>query len=286
MSIRTDFKVATWNILVDSYKDVAKPSLKGMSWDIRSDMIVGRVQRMGADVVCFQEVDKFDSLAEKMETVGYWGVYAPRNNRQNEGCALFYNNREIEVIHPSDQKLHFFDDGTGRVIQQVTVKMKSAPGSKPITVLNTHIVNAFSGIDSNQIVGNQEEKLGPSFAKRQAEIALLAQKSVEAAQGDKPVIVCGDFNISASCPAFVADFTKNGFKDSLVGTENEHKPTVAFGGTHKQQGAQNVFKRIDFVLSKNLTGRESDVRGNPADLDTSKEASDHLAILARYVLPY
>ncbi len=273
-SVASDFKVCTWNTLVDSWKDNAKPCLKGMSFETRADLIIGRVKRMECDVLCFQEVDQFDKLAEKMDKVGYWGVFAKRNNGQNEGCALFYNNKKIQILN--DKTLtHYFNDGTGRLIQQVTVKILSDNNSKPITFLNTHIENAHH-------YKNREE----GFAKRTEEVEMLVQKSVEAAKEGNPVIVCGDFNIDAKFPVFLNGFTMHGFIDSLKDTPNAHKPTIAFSGAFKEQETKDELKRIDYVFSKNIQRLTSEVRGDPANLNKPAEPSDHLPILAAYVIPH
>jgi exonuclease III len=270
MALSVEFKVASWNILIERWKDHAKPCLKNVSWDERRELIVQRVRRIDCDVICFQEVDQFNSLAHRMDEIGYHGVFAARNNGENEGCALFFNKRKVEIINDG-LKTHFFNDGTGRLIQQVSVRFLTDPNSKPVTFLNTHIVNAHGYHD-----------LEEGFSKRTQEVNQLVAKAREVSDGGNSVIVCGDFNIDANHRSLLNGFVESGFADSLQDSPNNYKPTVLFKGTHQKEGETSAAKRIDFIFSKNIRCIESDVRGDPNNLNSKNEPSDHLPICSTY----
>jgi len=247
-------RIGSYNILVESdYTEKAKPSLRGMPWTTRCEALVGKILEMNVAIVCLQEVNQFDSLAEKMASVGYHGIMARRNNGEQEGCATFFKH---QVVQPTAELSHFFNDGTGRMVQQVTFQVLGKK-TAPFNVLNTHIA--------------YDDKYRKGENDRAVEIALdLANKT------QLPLFVCGDFNITAQDMPYVGKWNTSGFTDALAVSPNWHKPTFMHG-EHPM--------RIDYIWHMNTPGAiTADVYGDPRELHNPKEPSDHLRIVEEFPL--
>jgi hypothetical protein len=91
------FRVLTWNILADRYarqhgkwlyRDVHPRHLE---WRARLAACVDEVGRAGLpDVLCLQEVDRFDDVARELAGLGYRGAFLRRTGARDDGCATFW----------------------------------------------------------------------------------------------------------------------------------------------------------------------------------------------------
>lgn len=86
-------RLATFNILAQDYaapgsmKHV-KPHL--LNWDHgRARMVCDVLRRLNADMVCLQEVDRLDSLADTLRELGYAG-YQTNRPCKLDTCVMYY----------------------------------------------------------------------------------------------------------------------------------------------------------------------------------------------------
>lgn len=243
--------IASYNILVDNWAPNAKPALKGMRWEERVVSIVEKIQKANADIVCVQEVDKFDSLSKALSGKGYMGIYHKRNNYQSEGCAVFYRDKVFSDI--SNQP-YFFNDGSGRMAMMVRLKPM---GGKELQVLNTHL-----------------HFLGGHSSKEKEMLLNMA------AQSPGPTLICGDFNVPPKSD-LISQLADKGFVDVH---QKCSKPTF----TQKNACGPDTIKddeRIDFICaSKGIVVKSADVLGDVSDLTSAVEPSDHLPIVAELLI--
>uniref|UniRef100_A0A1D1XVK6 Carbon catabolite repressor protein 4 4 n=2 Tax=Anthurium amnicola TaxID=1678845 RepID=A0A1D1XVK6_9ARAE len=96
------FRLCSYNILAQVYVKSSyfphspSPCLR---WKARSQTILTVLKSFGADFLCLQELDEFDSFYKKnMETHGYLSAYIRRNGRKRDGCGIFYKPSSAELI--------------------------------------------------------------------------------------------------------------------------------------------------------------------------------------------
>jgi exonuclease III len=279
-------KIASYNILSHRSTEEKGSCFYGVRPNLRTQFIAQRIGNMNPDIVCFQEVDQFSLLEKKMKKAGYSGIYAERNNvdEDKEGCAIFYKNSTILVINSSgkadyhQQIIDYYDDGTGRFVQQAKFMVLSLPGDLPITVLNTQLVN--------------NEPADPKFSglsRQSYEMKMLVQIATNIANRQIPVIICGDFNIPEDEEeSFLHGLKHNGFVDAtpplyLMRTPN--LPGFYWTKPTFKNMKNNKYAKVDYIFSNNVCRLRSFVMGNHEDLGTHREYSTHLPLMATYLLP-
>ncbi|XP_030948064.1 carbon catabolite repressor protein 4 homolog 4 [Quercus lobata] len=105
------FRLVSYNILAQVY---VKSSLFPHSpspclrWKARSQAILSVLKNFGADFLCLQEVDEYDSFYKgKMESLGYSSIYVQRNGQKRDGCGIFYKQKSAELV--LEEKIEYND---------------------------------------------------------------------------------------------------------------------------------------------------------------------------------
>lgn len=203
--------------------------------------IAEKIIQLNCDCVALQEVNQasFNKLAEKLWQSGYTGVFTNRNNGEDEGVAIFYRTRRFE--HFSNYT-HYFNDGSGRGILDVGLKLKDLN-------ISFHIMT--SHIDHR-----------PAFIQK--EFNIFADH-VSKVPGQK--IICGDFNVTPDDHMLLPMWNVR-LRDSLYG--KPHAPTF-FND-----------RRIDYILTSPEVSAVFDAKviGDPQKLHVFEEPSDHLPLVA------
>ncbi|KAF3951803.1 hypothetical protein CMV_022588 [Castanea mollissima] len=95
------FRLVSYNILAQVY---VKSSLFPHSpspclrWKARSQAILSVLKNFGADFLCLQEVDEYDSFYKgNMESLGYSSIYVQRNGQKRDGCGIFYKQKRFRI---------------------------------------------------------------------------------------------------------------------------------------------------------------------------------------------
>ncbi|CAD7704921.1 unnamed protein product [Ostreobium quekettii] len=94
-------RVMTYNILAEhlAHKHVEDlyPNCprEFLSWRYRWRLIRNEIQYHRPDVVCLQEVDRFDQIQAELDPMGYLGLFVKRSGSYLDGCATFWCVRAI-----------------------------------------------------------------------------------------------------------------------------------------------------------------------------------------------
>ncbi|XP_068660272.1 carbon catabolite repressor protein 4 homolog 3-like isoform X2 [Aristolochia californica] len=176
------FLICSYNILGDcnasKHTDLysRKPS-DLMRWDERKRLIFEELRNWGADMVCLQEVDRYDDLLNYMKKGGYAGSYKRRTGVAMDGCAMFWKHKLFRLLEGTCIEFQGF--GLRDNVAQLFVFEMNKDDSTIVVVGNIHVLfNPNRG----------DIKL--------AQIRLFLQKAhaLSAKWGGVPVLLAGDFN--------------------------------------------------------------------------------------------
>ncbi|CAL5206358.1 unnamed protein product [Lathyrus oleraceus] len=194
------FKVLSYNILADYlamdhwrklYYHI--PSYM-LDWKWRKSKIISELGLWSADIMCFQEVDKFDELVEDLKFKGYRGIWKMRTGNPVDGCAIFWRTSRCNLLY--EESIEFNKLGLRDNVAQICVLEfinqngslpPSLTGSRKVVVCNIHVLyNPNRG----------EIKLG------QVRVLLDKAQAVSQLWNNSPIIICGDFNCTPKSPLY------------------------------------------------------------------------------------
>ncbi|PON45945.1 Endonuclease/exonuclease/phosphatase [Trema orientale] len=108
---RLRFRLVSYNILAQrsnsnsNFQVYVKSSLFPHSpspclrWKARSQALLTLLNNLGADFLCLQEVDEYESFYKpNMDTNGYSSIYLQRSGNKRDGCAIFFKPNSAELI--------------------------------------------------------------------------------------------------------------------------------------------------------------------------------------------
>ncbi|CAK9180015.1 unnamed protein product [Ilex paraguariensis] len=77
-------------------------------WKPRSQAILTVLKSLGADFICLQELDEYDSFYKRnIESHGYSSIYIQRSGQKRDGCGIFYKPNSSELV--IDEKIDYND---------------------------------------------------------------------------------------------------------------------------------------------------------------------------------
>ncbi|KAJ3681584.1 hypothetical protein LUZ60_014157 [Juncus effusus] len=105
------FRLVSYNILAQSYVKSSyfphSPSAC-LKWRARSQAVLKHLKDFGADFLCLQELDEFNSFYKKnMESFGYSSVYIQRTGGKKDGCGILYKKSSAEML--LSEEIHYND---------------------------------------------------------------------------------------------------------------------------------------------------------------------------------
>ncbi|VVB14071.1 unnamed protein product [Arabis nemorensis] len=190
------FVVLSYNILADYLANDHWRSLyfhiprNMLSWGWRKSKIVFELGLWSADIMCLQEVDRFQDLEEELKPRGYSGIWKMRTGNAVDGCAIFWRSNRFKLVH--EESIQFNQLGLRDNVAQICVLetlsnsqtkenevSPSESSSRRVVICNIHVLfNPKRG----------DFKLG--------QVRTLLQKAhaVSKLWDDAPVVICGDFN--------------------------------------------------------------------------------------------
>ncbi|GAV70542.1 Exo_endo_phos domain-containing protein [Cephalotus follicularis] len=198
------FVVLSYNILAD-YLAIRHHDLychlppHMLDWEWRKRNILFELRLWSADIMCFQEVDRFQDIDEELKLQGYSGIWKMRTGTPVDGCAIFWRTSRFKLIH--EECIEFNKLGLRDNVAQIfvlellshnnakdTVALPtSSGGSRKVVVCNIHVLyNPKRG----------EIKLG------QVRVLLDKAHSVSKCWNNAPVVLCGDFNCTPKSPLY------------------------------------------------------------------------------------
>ncbi|XP_058724842.1 carbon catabolite repressor protein 4 homolog 6 isoform X2 [Vicia villosa] len=194
------FKVLSYNILadylaMDHWKKLyyhVPPYM--LNWQWRKSKIISELGLWSADIMCFQEVDRFDELVEDLKFKGYRGIWKMRTGNPVDGCAIFWRTSRFNLLYEESieyNKLGLRDNVAQICVLELINQNGSLPpsltGSRKVVVCNIHVLyNPNRG----------EIKLG------QVRVLLDKAQAVSQLWNNSPIIICGDFNCTPKSPLY------------------------------------------------------------------------------------
>ncbi|MBA0709068.1 hypothetical protein Golax_024136 [Gossypium laxum] len=160
------FVVLSYNVLADYLASTHRNlyfhiPFHMMNWEWRMRNLMFELSLWSADILCFQEVDRFHDMEEQLNSMGYNGIWKMRTGRAIDGCAIFWR--------------------TSRS-------------------LYLHILLVYGGVRSNLLIGDLAlyfiycMNLINYHLKQQVRRLLERAHSVSKSWDNAPVVLCGDFN--------------------------------------------------------------------------------------------
>lgn len=105
------FSLVSYNILAQAYVkgDLFPHSpVPCLKWKARSQAILTVLKSLGADFLCLQELDEYDSFYKRnIESVGYSSIYIKRSGQKRDGCGIFYKQDSAELV--IEEKIEYND---------------------------------------------------------------------------------------------------------------------------------------------------------------------------------
>ncbi|CAD6339604.1 unnamed protein product [Miscanthus lutarioriparius] len=172
--------IMSYNILAD-YNAQSHPDLyldvpwDAMRWDSRGRLIICEIRHWDLDLVCLQEVDRFQDIAAGMKSRGYEGIYQRRTGDTRDGCAMFWKSKRLHLLE--EDSIDFSEFNLRNNVAQICVFELN--GTHKFVLGNIHVLfNPKRG----------DIKLG--------QIRMLLEKANALAEKwDKiPIVLAGDFN--------------------------------------------------------------------------------------------
>lgn len=257
-----------------------------LEWEYRKQHLVSILTEHPHDILCLQEVDKFEEYYEKsLAAKGYQGIFKEKSDANyrpaRDGCALFYNSSRFEVV---DKRLVELSPQHSQIAILVKLRFVEEGNNekKGVIIATTHL---------KAKVGFEELRLRQGHALLQR-IQEFVESDDEAK--DWPVVITGDFNDVPGSPVFQL-FSEGAYlaKDEpSASVEHPFSLQSAYPfdifTTYKNRG--KVVKRcIDYIwfdadqleLSERLEIPSTD--SMPHLLPAAYYPSDHLALAAKFV---
>nr|VDD20056.1 unnamed protein product [Brassica rapa] len=190
------FVVLSYNILADYLANDHWRNLyfhiprNMLSWGWRKNKIVFELGLWSADIMCLQEVDKFQDLEEELKLRGYSGIWKMRTGNAVDGCAIFWRSNRFKLVQ--EESIQF---------NQLSLRDNVAQICVLEALLNSHAKeNEASPSEScshRVVVCNIHVLYNPKrgdFKLGQVRTLLERAHAVSKLWDDAPVVLCGDFN--------------------------------------------------------------------------------------------
>ncbi|KAI3875097.1 hypothetical protein MKW98_019670 [Papaver atlanticum] len=171
-----------------------------LDWERRKRNILFELGLWSADIMCLQEVDRFQDLENELKVHGYEGIWKMRTGQAIDGCAIFWRTTRFKLRH--EESIEFRNLGLRDNVTQVCVlesrnqnstdkvsadSPTSTSDANLVVVCNIHVLfNPKRG----------EIKLG------QVRVLLEKAHAVSKLWRDAPVVLCGDFNCTPKSPLY------------------------------------------------------------------------------------
>ncbi|KAK9273646.1 hypothetical protein L1049_018456 [Liquidambar formosana] len=170
-----------------------------LDWEWRKRNIIFELGLWSADIMCFQEVDRFHDLEELLKLQGYSGIWKMRTGNPIDGCAIFWRASRFKLLH--EEWIEFNKLGLRDNVAQICVLESARQNcTENISALPTSSTRSNKVVICNIHVlynpGRGEIKLG------QVRVLLDRAHAVSKIWNDAPIVICGDFNCTPKSPLY------------------------------------------------------------------------------------
>ncbi|KAK9682608.1 hypothetical protein RND81_10G085300 [Saponaria officinalis] len=189
------FVVLSYNILADYLANGHRNLYfhiprQFMSWEWRKSNILFELKLWSPDIMCLQEVDKFQELEEDLRGRGYSGIWKMRTGEPVDGCAIFFRTRRFKLMF--EDRIEYNKHGMRDNVAQVCV----------LEALNQNhrgdqLSSSSSGVPNRVVVCNIHVLYNPRRGEMKlGQVRMLLEKAhaVSKTWDDAPIVLCGDFN--------------------------------------------------------------------------------------------
>lgn len=186
------FSILSYNILADYLAMNHKQKLYHhippymLDWEWRKNNILFELGLWSTDIMCFQEVDRFQDLEEALKVRGFSGIWKMRTGIPVDGCAIFWRVSRFKLLH--EESIEFNKLGLRDNVAQICVLEQSSQDNgdnsstsncNKVVICNIHVLyNPKRG----------EIKLG------QVRVLLEKAHAISKIWDNAPIVLCGDFN--------------------------------------------------------------------------------------------
>ncbi|XP_039845056.1 carbon catabolite repressor protein 4 homolog 3-like isoform X2 [Panicum virgatum] len=133
--------IMSYNILADYnarnhpdlYRDVPWDAMR---WDSRRRLIIREIRHWDPDLVCLQEVDRFQDIAEGMKSRGYEGIFQRRTGDTRDGCAMFWKSKRLHLLE--EDSIDFSEFNLRNNVAQICVFELN--GAHKLVLGNIHVL--------------------------------------------------------------------------------------------------------------------------------------------------
>lgn len=174
-----------------------------MDWDWRKGRILLELGLWSPDIICLQEVDRFQELQEELKQRGYGGICKERTGIATDGCAIFWRNSRFELLHEENieySKLDLRDN-----VAQICVLESKYSGNAQVGVNDSENSKQKLGGVNRVVVCNIHVLFNPKRGEiklGQVRVLLERAHTVSKAWDDAPVVIAGDFNCTPKSPLY------------------------------------------------------------------------------------
>ncbi|XP_026454354.1 carbon catabolite repressor protein 4 homolog 6-like [Papaver somniferum] len=195
-----------------------------LDWERRKRNILFELGLWSADIMCLQEVDRFQDLENELKVHGYEGIWKMRTGQAIDGCAIFWRTTRFKLRH--EESIEFRNLGLRDNVAQVCVlesrnqnssdkvsadSPTSASDANLVVICNIHVLfNPKRG----------EIKLG------QVRVLLERAHAVSKLWRDAPLVLCGDFNCTPKSPLYNLILDQKLNLDGLARNQVSGQPTA------------------------------------------------------------
>ncbi|XP_011005499.1 PREDICTED: carbon catabolite repressor protein 4 homolog 5 isoform X1 [Populus euphratica] len=164
-----------------------------MEWERRKELICKEMHHYNAGILCFQEVDRFDDLDDRLQKDGFRGVYKARTGEACDGCAVFWKDKLFTLLH--EEHIEFQSFGLRNNVAQFCVLKMNENQSE--TGLRTEASKIISPKRRSLVVGNIHVLFNPNRGDiKLGQVRIFLEKAYKLSQewGNIPIIIGGDLN--------------------------------------------------------------------------------------------
>ncbi|GFQ03589.1 carbon catabolite repressor protein 4 homolog 6 [Phtheirospermum japonicum] len=176
-----------------------------MDWNWRKNNICFELGLWSADILCFQEVDRFQDLEAELKPRGYAGIWKMRTGDPVDGCAIFWRVSRFKLLH--EESIEYNKLGLRDNVAQICVfeSLKGQSNSNGGSTLSTRQVGDSSARSNRVVVCNIHVLFNPKRGEiKLGQIRTLLDRAhaVSKLWDDAPVVFCGDFNCTPKSPIY------------------------------------------------------------------------------------